>query len=60
MSATVETRKDEPNVFMSFTEVIKMIKEKNIANFNKLAISDMIASINYAKRKEKNVLSGIE
>jgi hypothetical protein len=44
---------------MSFTEVIKMVKEKNISNMNKLVISDMIASINYNKRKEKNVLSGI-
>lgn len=36
-----------------------MIKEKNISNISKLVISDMIASINYNKRKEKNILSGI-
>lgn len=36
-----------------------MIKEKNISNIHKTVISDLITSINYNKRKEKNVLSGI-
>lgn len=45
---------------MSFTEVVKMTKEKSVPSISKLALSDMIASINHPKRKEKNVLSGIE
>ena len=35
---------------LSFTEVIKMLKEKNINIISKVMVSDLIASINYNKR----------
>lgn len=44
---------------MSFTEVVKMLNEKGMSDVNKFVVSDIIASINYSKRKEKNVLFGI-
>lgn len=59
ISATEKKDKEDPNAMMSFTEVVKMTKEKSVPSISKLALSDMIASINHPKRKEKNVLSGI-
>ena len=44
---------------MSFTDVIKLLNEKGVGSFNKLIISDLIASINHPKRKDKNILYGI-
>jgi len=58
MSATADNRKDESNAVMSFTEVMKMLKEKGI-DIGKLVASDLIATINYSKRRERNVLGGI-
>ena len=45
---------------MSFTEVVKMLNEKGMSEVNKFVVSDVIAAINYSKRKERNVLFGIE
>ena len=45
---------------MSFTEVIKMLNEKGVGIINKLIVGDLIASINQSKKKEKNILYGIQ
>ncbi len=45
---------------MSFTAVIKMLNEKGLGLINKLVVSDLISSINSSKRKEKNILYGLE
>jgi hypothetical protein len=37
-----------------------MLKEKGISLVSKLIVSEIISSINYNKRKEKNILSGIQ
>ena len=59
-STTESNRKNEPSALMSFTEVIKMLNEKGLSFVNKLVVSDMISYINHHKRKEKNILYGIE
>lgn len=45
---------------MSFTAAIKMLNEKGMGSINKLVVGDLIASINSNKRKEKNILYGVE
>ena len=37
-----------------------MLNEKGMSEVNKFVVSDVIAAINYSKRKERNVLFGIE
>ena len=53
-------RDEASSSIMSFTEVIKMLNQKGIGFVNKLVIGDLIASINTSKRKDKNVLYGVE
>jgi hypothetical protein len=60
MSSSASTRPQDTFPIMSFTEVIKMLNEKGITTVNKLVVGDLIASINQSKRKEKNILYGIE
>ena len=44
---------------MSYTEVLKLLKEKNIPHVNKLMIADLLTSINVLRR-DKNVLAGVQ
>ncbi len=54
-----QVRGEQTTSVMSFTEVIKLLNEKGFNFINKLVVSDLIASINHSKRKDKNILSGI-
>ena len=44
---------------MSFTEVMRMLKEKGLTRIPKMTINDIMTKINYHKRKERNLLGGI-
>jgi hypothetical protein len=59
ISSSNDKKKDAP-AMLSFTEVIRMLKEKSINVVSKLMVSDLLSSINHNKREEKNVLSGVE
>ena len=44
---------------MSYTEVLKLLKDKNIPHTSKLMIADLLTSIN-VRRKDKNMLAGVQ
>lgn len=59
-SKSAPLSEDKELNILSFTEIMRMLKDKNLlAKIPKIAVNEIITTINQKRKKERNILGGV-